>query len=52
MIDILGNTTCFSSVNYVHEIEFEIKFESRFNMKRAKKATETKYKTNFIFNIQ
>lgn len=38
MIDILGNTTCFSSVNHVHEIEFEIKFESRFIIKRAKKS--------------
>lgn len=37
MIDILGNTTCFSSVNHVHEIEFEIKFESRLIIKRAKK---------------
>lgn len=36
-IDILGNTTCFSSVNHVHKIEFEIKFESRFIIKRAKK---------------
>lgn len=52
MIDILGNTTCFSSVNHVHEIEFEIKFESRFIIKRAKKQPRRNKKTNFIFNIQ